>query len=170
MSTSVTFADMFNSDGKLAWFVVKMETVGSDRTAGGWWWGLGNGLMMQSSGYYGINVNDVQITQGNYDTNANSYYAGANVSATTVYVVEMRHDGSNVYIRVNNGTEGSTASVSSHSGADSGTWFLGKNWNASAFFDGYIAEVFTSDDVNDSADRDNMRYMLMNAYGASATS
>ena len=156
------FQAMFGagSAAKTAWFVVTITGMG-DTSA----WYSNRTIMTTSAGYWGVAVDNNSIMHGNYDGATDV----VEVSATTsTYVVEVRHDGTDIFLSLNGGSESDVASGATDgggSGADENSMVIGENWNDTAFFNGDIAEIVTSDANESSANRTKMRNVLRNIYG-----
>ncbi|WP_394889552.1 Ig domain-containing protein [Mesorhizobium sp. AaZ16] len=88
------------------------------------------------------------ISAYNWDGNAD-VATRVEINAGTAYVAEWRHEGGNLYVRVNGGTESSVASGNTSS--LTGQLRFG---GASAWLDGKIFEVATFSTVPSSGDRD----------------
>jgi hypothetical protein len=157
------FEDMFGASSalKTAWFVVKVAAMGTSAD-----WYLNRTIMTTSDGYWGVTVNDDSIIHANYDSNNDTIEVLASASPG-VYVVEVRHDatGDGIFLRLNGGTEVDTASGATNATGDDDTMVIGENYNGTAFFSGYIAEIVTSNENESDANRTKMRNVLRNIYG-----
>jgi len=156
MTSSLILADIFEAGAKAAWFVIKIANMGPAAA-----WYLSDAILTDSGGYWGATVDSDEIVQGQY-TGSNQTAASA-ASTSTVYVVEMRHDSGTIYTSLNGGSEASTSSGNTHTITNAIK--IGANYNASVFFDGDIAEIITSDNVQSSGNRASMRTVLENIYG-----
>jgi hypothetical protein len=156
MTSSLILSDIFAAGAKAAWFVIKIANMGPAAA-----WYLCDAILTDAGGYWGATVDSDEIVQGQY-TGSNQTAASA-ASTGTVYVVEMRHDSGTIYTSLNGGSEASTSSGDTSDVTN--TIKIGANFATAVFFDGDIAEIITSNNVQSSGDRASMRTVLENIYG-----
>ena len=161
MTSSVDQDTLFGAGAKLMYFVIKVDAVTGDT-----WWGGYDGLMNDTSGCWGVNIDNSsppQILQGNYHGVVPSPSVGVNLDLTNIKIVQLRHDGTNIYASVNGGTEASVTSGNTACGGSS-IMDLASNYNQSNYFEGKIAEILLSNNVESSGDRAAIQTMLENIY------
>jgi len=161
MVSSVDQDTLFGAGAKLMYFVIKVDAVTGDT-----WWGGYDGLMNDTSGCWGVNIDNSsppQILQGNYHGVIPSPSVGVNLDLTNIKIVQMRHDGTNIYASVNGGTEASVTSGNTACGGSS-IMDLASNYNQTNYFEGKIAEILLSNNVESSGNRASIQTMLENIY------
>ena len=123
-------------------------------------------VVADTGGYMGLYLKNTgtpaTIIAFNWDTNADDAVSTGVITPGTVYVAEWRHEGGNVYIRVNGGTEVSTAS--GNTGSLSG--LLRTGVRSSQFADMKLFELATWSTIPALATRDAIVADFMAHIGA----
>ena len=162
MTSSINRNVALGDGAKLLFFVIKVDAVTGDT-----WWGGYDGLLGDTSGCWGVNIDNSsppQILQGNYSDYVPSPSVGVNLDLTNIKIVQMRHDGTDIFASVNGGTEASDTSSGNTGCGGSSIMDLASNYNQSNYFEGKIAEIILSNNVQSSGDRAAIQTMLENIY------
>jgi hypothetical protein len=135
-----SFDGVFQDDAKTIIMAIYVEGATAN-SASAW---LNHGIFCDQQDGFGIFVRN---NSGTYKVQAFSWhYPTASVveltiSLNTTYVVCARHDGVNLYLSLDGGTESSIAALPST--RLEGRWLLGANGQLTQFFQGRIGEIKT---------------------------
>jgi len=153
--STIELGDVIDTGTKTQWLVIEVFAYGPDSV----WYGA-DGILTENSGAWGTVIDEANVKQGNAGGHEQVEVA---ISLNTTYVVQVRHDYPTMYISVNGGTDAQV--TSGYTGGLTATLIVGSNYNRSVFFDGKLAEIIISDDVESLANRNAMQAVLENIYG-----
>lgn len=96
-------------------------------------------LLTDNAGFVAIALKSTTPAVQSYNWDGDADTSSKAITLGSASIVMMRHAGGNLYLSVNNGSEGSVASGDTTT--LTGTLIIGSNYPASAFYNGYIHEI-----------------------------
>lgn len=160
LGTALTLDDFANSNAISGWLLFNADSAPADPGAGTRY-AAAQMLTDVTDAYchVGITANGVHFS---YDAGAT--YCQIATSTGVWNFAQFKYDGTNIKLRVNTSSWASTPSSGPASLVRA--MRMGANYNATAFFDGKIAECALCDSVVSDANFDNIRLYLLSRYGA----